>query len=68
MIVSTFDRIYEFRHAISSDRGIFELVAAGSDCHIEPVDTRSVVYRYPVIGNVIDPNNSALLVGNTDAG
>jgi hypothetical protein len=46
--------------------GVFELVSASSNCHIETVDTSLVVYGYPIVRYVIDPNDTSFLVGHSN--
>src|ERR1700748_702419 len=62
VVVAALDALDQFRHQMTYDRRVLELIAAGSDRHVEAVEVGAVVDRDPVVRNVVEVNDALALV------
>ncbi len=66
MVVPAFHRFDQIGHDLAGDTGVLELVAAGPDGHVEPVEVGAVVDRKPVVADVVQIDDALLLVRNAE--
>ena len=63
MVVAVFHRLDQVRHQLTRNTGVLVLVATRPNGDIEAVEIRAVVYRDPVVGDVIEINDALFFRG-----
>ena len=65
MVMACFNCCNKFCHTVSGYACILVLISACADSHIEAIKVCSVIYRYPIVTDVIKVNYSFFLMRKT---